>query len=591
MSTTAEILQLIADLLGGGSDTVTKAEHKPVLDAIANSLLNKETDSNLLGLLQHDPLRAYSLGEGVLKDGQLWQANQNIPIEAWNAAKWDQITGTVALSDYNIPEWDSNHLGGAGYSTGDQVTREDRLFQSDSDSNTSDPLVSDWTEISANDGTFGNIWTVGRYQENQVVTDLPNNKLYILAVPTPTAPFYNSQDFNAELLAGDWVEFNNHAKPTDAEIKIQYEANPDTNGFTDQEKVNLAANTAKVSFPEAPNDGQQYVRESEAWALNTGGAVPTLEEVLTAGQNTGVRNITFGEQTGIIWTEFGKPNAFMQTVQEVTDPRLRIQFDNMAFIQFQDAAYEKGYRFKAEDVKIYQGASDKSMNFVADTFNFIGNTGAFPSVMNFSLRPDANGFFFYFNFANGIRANNEAKGVSFKSGNEYINVIAGAGQTASYDVRFPIKPAGTKTFAFTEDIPLIPPPQDLTPFTKYLQQLNNLSIVLPLGLTIMGILLVPEAGDYIIEWNASIEHQNDSEIVFDMLETYDAGGTGTTGNNNMLFTSPQIGGGAGSLQNRPVSKTSVIRTFAANDTIDIRANVIDGTNTIRQFIAHLKRVG
>lgn len=34
---------------------------------------------------------------------------------------------------------------------------------------------------------------------------------------------------------------------------------------------NITTNNAKVSFPEAPNDGQEYVRKSEAWSVATGG--------------------------------------------------------------------------------------------------------------------------------------------------------------------------------------------------------------------------------------------------------------------------------------------------------------------------------
>jgi hypothetical protein len=43
---------------------------------------------------------------------------------------------------------------------------------------------------------------------------------------------------------------------------------------------NVATNNAKVSFPEAPNDGQEYVRKNEAWAVNSGaGAATELDEL------------------------------------------------------------------------------------------------------------------------------------------------------------------------------------------------------------------------------------------------------------------------------------------------------------------------
>ena len=206
MSTTPEILQYIDDLLGGGSPLVDKPEHKVVLDAIANSFLNKTTDANLLGLYQHDPLRSYLKDQGVFKDGELWKANQNITPEAWNIAKWDQITGTTSVSDYNISDWEPDFPGGSGngYSQGQQAVRDERIWSSDSDSNTQDPLVSGWTELSASAGAYGVDWLVGLYKQFDTVTNPTDRKLYYLDVPTPSGG-YTSSDLDAEIIAGDWL--------------------------------------------------------------------------------------------------------------------------------------------------------------------------------------------------------------------------------------------------------------------------------------------------------------------------------------------------------------------------------------------------
>ncbi len=42
-------------------------------------------------------------------------------------------------------------------------------------------------------------------------------------------------------------------------------------GITTSQANAIVANTSKVSFPEAPNDGQQYARQSQAWAVVSGG--------------------------------------------------------------------------------------------------------------------------------------------------------------------------------------------------------------------------------------------------------------------------------------------------------------------------------
>lgn len=205
--TTAELLQESIDKLGSGTPLLAKTEHKPLLDNLINSLLNKDTDKGLLSLFQHDPARAYVQGEGVLNNQQLWQAINNISASTpFDPNLWTQITGQTSLSDYNFNEWDPDFLGGAGYPQDAKVTRDDRLWNSDSDSNTQDPLSGGWTEISANDGDFGNIWEVGVYNLNQVVTNPSDNKLYVLD-PGVSEPF-SSVDIDAEITGDDWILFH-----------------------------------------------------------------------------------------------------------------------------------------------------------------------------------------------------------------------------------------------------------------------------------------------------------------------------------------------------------------------------------------------
>lgn len=42
-------------------------------------------------------------------------------------------------------------------------------------------------------------------------------------------------------------------------------------GITPTQSSDITTNNSKVTFPEAPNDGQEYVRKSEAWSVSSGG--------------------------------------------------------------------------------------------------------------------------------------------------------------------------------------------------------------------------------------------------------------------------------------------------------------------------------
>lgn len=147
---------------------------------------------------------------------------------------------------------------------------------------------------------------------------------------TSTTNKFTSQA-EIDKLAG--IESGAEVNPTNAEIKTAYEANANTNAFTDSEQTKLSgieanaevnnisdtnatdltdgndstlhfhatdrnranhtgtqtastisdfdtevsgnsavtANTAKVTFPEAPSDGSEYVRRNGGWSVNSGG--------------------------------------------------------------------------------------------------------------------------------------------------------------------------------------------------------------------------------------------------------------------------------------------------------------------------------
>lgn len=204
MSNTAQLLTFIDDLLGGASPLVTKEEHKPVLEALVNSLLNKETDAGLLGLKNFDSSRSYLKDEGAFFNSEIWKANINISPGLFNPSDWKQITGLASADDYDLLEWDANHNGGFGYNQDDNVIRDERVWISDSDSNTSDPLVSGWTEISANESQYGSDWiTKTLYLNYQTITDPSDRKLYYLDTLPGNIPYY-STNLAAEILGGDW---------------------------------------------------------------------------------------------------------------------------------------------------------------------------------------------------------------------------------------------------------------------------------------------------------------------------------------------------------------------------------------------------
>lgn len=74
-----------------------------------------------------------------------------------------------------------------------------------------------------------------------------------------------------------------------------------TQHLSTAEVAEIATNTAKVSFPEAPNDGKQYARESLAWAEVVGGGGGALNFIAAVTVGAGIGFVDF---TGLSGTRY-----------------------------------------------------------------------------------------------------------------------------------------------------------------------------------------------------------------------------------------------------------------------------------------------
>ena len=167
--------------------------------------------------------------------------------------------------------------------------------------------------------TASDISKLANIEDNADVTDVTNvttalNSISATELSDITSVGSGSIITSVERTKLSGIEANAEVNPTNAEIKTAYESNANTNAFTDafQSKLqnieagaevndinsvngqvgtvsldtddinegtankyytearvsantSVVANTAKVSFPEAPNDGDAYVRRNQAW--------------------------------------------------------------------------------------------------------------------------------------------------------------------------------------------------------------------------------------------------------------------------------------------------------------------------------------
>ena len=124
------------------------------------------------------------------------------------------------------------------------------------------------------------------------------NNRYEPATPTalPTdaeikTAYENNPDTNAftdadtTKLDGIEAGATNTTNPTGSEIKVAYEAEANTNAYTDAEKLEVAANTAKISFTEGAAVTANTAKVSADGSITThsdvGGAAPVDTQVLT----------------------------------------------------------------------------------------------------------------------------------------------------------------------------------------------------------------------------------------------------------------------------------------------------------------------
>lgn len=119
--------------------------------------------------------------------------------------------------------------------------------------------------------------------------------------------YFTETEVNASQAAQDTNISNNASSIAANTTNINNNDSDITNLENEQVVQNglIAINTAKVSFPEAPNDGQQYARQNEAWSVVAGGSSQwdtNTNGIDYDGGNVGVdtdnpiHNIQVGEQ-------------------------------------------------------------------------------------------------------------------------------------------------------------------------------------------------------------------------------------------------------------------------------------------------------
>lgn len=167
--------------------------------------------------------------------------------------------GTGAVS--SVFGRDGSVIAEAGDYDASQITNAfDKTVDTTTDITEGSNLYYTEDRVSANSSVVANTAKVS-FDWDYDYTDLIN---------TPTIPSSLSG------LSGDLDDIS------DGSVYVKSE-----NNFSDTYKGYVDSNNAKVSFPEAPNDGQQYARQSEGWSVVTGGGGSSLEvnvETLTGNK-------------------------------------------------------------------------------------------------------------------------------------------------------------------------------------------------------------------------------------------------------------------------------------------------------------------
>ena len=207
----------------------------------------------------------YEIGDWVISNGTQWEKVDNSDkVSSVNGA-----TGVVVLDTDNISEGSTNQYYTSERANSDFDTR---LDTKDTDNLTegsnlyyTDERVSANTDVTANTAKTG----ITQEQADAIVANTAKNS-YPSADALKLSGIAEGAEVNVQ---SDW-----NASSGDAFIINQ----PTT--ISTQQADDITANNAKVSFPEAPNDGDSYVRQSEAWVSLTH---PT-DSVTSVNTQTGV---------------------------------------------------------------------------------------------------------------------------------------------------------------------------------------------------------------------------------------------------------------------------------------------------------------
>lgn len=207
----------------------------------------------------------YEIGDWIISNGTQWEKVDNSDkVSSVNGA-----TGVVVLDTDDIDEGSTNQYYTSERANSDFDTR---LATKDTDNLTegsnlyyTDERVSANADVTANTAKTG----ITQAQADAIVANTAKNS-YPSADALKLSGIAEGAEVNVQ---SDW-----NASSGDALILNK----PTT--ITTQQADDITANNAKVSFPEAPNDGDAYVRQSEAWVSLTH---PT-DSVTSVNAQTGV---------------------------------------------------------------------------------------------------------------------------------------------------------------------------------------------------------------------------------------------------------------------------------------------------------------
>jgi hypothetical protein len=169
-------------------------------DLLASGLLLTEPqDKKKVITREHVTTRTYYQGELVIKDGQLYQAKQSNS-GTFDPNDWEPLGNAQAAASFS--EWDTSTV----YHQGDVVSHERRIYRSKQDNNQGNEPgqgTTYWEELSYSQSGYRGDWQPAVYTHNQTVTY--NGREYAAKVLAQNASSFSSNDFQAELQAGNWA--------------------------------------------------------------------------------------------------------------------------------------------------------------------------------------------------------------------------------------------------------------------------------------------------------------------------------------------------------------------------------------------------